>query len=160
MELSRFVLAHTFLCFVLISCCSIFNDRSDFRPRRPFRTAWILYHTLLPLSRAFLKKSLFFFSAGVFLVHTPYYDTKKPHPVTLFCPNAQIFQNHFTKSPHACIIIVRNGVGGLSAAYKTKKSVIGKNPFPSPAESCRHRLKAAWVSAGCASVRRPGEAKV
>ena len=38
-------------CFVLLSCCSIFNDR-----RHPLlRTAWLLYHIVSPLSIPFFK---------------------------------------------------------------------------------------------------------
>ena len=51
-------------CFVLLSCCSIFNDR-----RYPLsRTAWLLYHIVSPLSIPlfkFLKNFLRSFKAQI-----------------------------------------------------------------------------------------------
>ena len=42
-----------FICFVLLSCCSIFNDHFSRYPL--LRTAWLLYHIIFRLSIPFWK---------------------------------------------------------------------------------------------------------
>ena len=51
-------------CFVLLSCCSIFNDRATAFSA----TAWLFYHILLYLSSLFLKFFINFFEAWCCLV--------------------------------------------------------------------------------------------
>ena len=58
-------------CFVLLSCCSIFNDRCY-----PFlRTAWLLYHNQNPLSIPFFN----FFQKFFRILPNPFSRALKPH---------------------------------------------------------------------------------